>query len=156
MKRFNGVGILGSLAPGIFAMVPPPGTQRAIRVPGRTLSYQDIVEDANSIIIVWDNQIRLTFINDFGKQYLGYSDEEVLGKSLIGTILPETSPSGEKNLNVGKDILAHPEKYISNEGVNMKKNGELVKVLWSNKVIHDDNGNVVGGLSVGNVHQDFI
>jgi PAS domain S-box-containing protein len=156
MQRFNRIGIIGSLASGILAMVPPPGTQRAIRVPGRTLSYQDLVEDANSIILVWDNQVRFAFINDFGKKYFGYSEDELIGKSLIGTILPETDPSGEKNLEIGIDILAHPEKYVSNEGVNKKKNGELVKILWSNKVLYDDKGNAVGGLSVGNVHKGYI
>ncbi|WP_230742378.1 PAS domain-containing protein [Methanooceanicella nereidis] len=156
MNIFNGIVNDISDAFSILALAPPSGSQRTIKLPGRTLSYQDILENANSIIIVWDSQIRLTFINDFGKKYLGYSEDEVLGKSLIGTILPETSPSGGKNIKVGKDILAHPEQYISNEDVNMKKNGELVKVLWSNKVLYDDKGNVVGGLSVGNVHKDYI
>jgi two-component system cell cycle sensor histidine kinase/response regulator CckA len=154
MNRLNRTGIVVSFALAILAMVPPPGTQKTIRVPGRTLSYQDVVEDANSIILVWDNQTRITFINDFGKQYFGYSEDELLGKSVVGTLSPETSPSGLDKIKLAKDILAHPEQYVSYDDVNMKKNGELVKILWSNKVLYDDKGNAVGIISVGNVHKD--
>ena len=49
-----------------------------------------------------------------------------------------------------KDIVVHPEKYISNKNQNIKKNGERVDILWSNSAIRDKDGNVVEIISVGN------
>jgi len=138
-----------SLVPIILAMAPPASGQKVIRVADRTLSYRDIVEDANSIILVWDSQTRITYVNDFCKKYFGYAEGELIGKSFLGTILPETGPSGQKMATMGKDILAHPEQYVSASTMNRKKNGELAKIHWSNKVLYDDKGNAAGCIAVG-------
>jgi len=38
----------------------------------------------------------------------------------------------------------------------MKKNGDPVEALWSNKAIYDDKGNVVQVISVGNILKGCI
>ncbi len=48
-----------------------------------------------------------------------------------------------------KDIGAHPERYVSNENENIRRNGERVQVTWMNKAIYDEAGNVSEILCVG-------
>ena len=156
MKKFTGMIIVVSLALLMSVMMPPARGQEAIGLPEKALSCCDIVDQVNSIVIIMDNQTRLTYINNFGRQFFGYKDGEVLGKSIVGTLVPETSTSGQDLAALIKDIPAHPERYIANENENMKNNGERVRVLWSNKAIYDDNGNVAGVLCVGNVLKGYV
>src|SRR4030066_2491997 len=82
--------------------------------------------------------------------FFGYTEEEMLGCCVVGTILPETEASGRDLDFMIKDIGIHPEKYINNENENMRRNGERVWVAWANKAIRDGNGNVIEILCVGN------
>jgi len=110
-----------------------------------------ILDNVNSIVFIWDNQTRLTYMNPFGLKYFGFTRDELIGKSIVGTFVPKTSTSGKDLEHMIKDIVAHPENYVSNQNQNVKKNGERVEILWSNTAIKDKNGNVLEIISVGNV-----
>ena len=59
--------------------------------------YRELVQNANSIIIRLDTRGNLTFFNEFAQGFLGFTEEEILGKNSVGTIVPETDSAG-KNL----------------------------------------------------------
>lgn len=112
--------------------------------------YRELVENANSIILRFDKQGRVRFINQFAQDYFGFSENEIIGEHLLGTIVPEREYSGrDLNLMIN-DIIQHPERYKSNENENMKKNGERVWVAWTNRPIFNEKGECVEILSVGN------
>ncbi len=48
-----------------------------------------------------------------------------------------------------KGIGSHPERYVSNENENIRRNGERVRVTWMNRAIYDESGNVSEILCVG-------
>ena len=52
--------------------------------------YRELVENANSIILKWDKRGNITFFNEFAQRFFGYSENEIIGKSVIGTIVPAT------------------------------------------------------------------
>jgi len=112
--------------------------------------YRELVENANSIILKLDTCGNITFFNEFAQLYFGYQPGEILGKNVIGTIVPITESSGRDLSKLIKDICCHPERYINNENENMRSNGERVWVSWTNKAITDDHGNLIGILCVGN------
>jgi PAS domain S-box-containing protein len=112
--------------------------------------YRELVESANSIIIRTDRNGDVTFINGFGQRFLGYSEDEIIGKNALGTIIPESDSDGRDLEAMLDDLLRHPEEYRTNVHENMRKSGELVWVSWTNKAIYDDRGNMVGLLSIGN------
>jgi PAS domain S-box-containing protein len=58
------------------------------------LSYRGLVQSANTILPRWDLQGRVIFLNDFGLEFFGYPSDELLGRSVVGTIVPETETSG--------------------------------------------------------------
>ena len=62
----------------------------------------------------------------------------------MGTIVPANDSAGRDLAVMVDDLLRHPEKYRTNTNQNMRKNGELVWVSWTNKAISDEAGNLAG------------
>jgi two-component system sensor histidine kinase/response regulator len=112
--------------------------------------YRLLVQSANSIILRMDTRGNITFLNEFGQRFFGFSEEEILGKSAVGTIVPETETTGRNLAAMIQDIGKHPEKYVNNENENMRRNGERVWVAWTNKPIYSENGSIVETLCIGN------
>ncbi|HMK16287.1 MAG TPA: PAS domain S-box protein, partial [Methanomicrobiales archaeon] len=112
--------------------------------------YRDLVENANSIIFRSDRDGNITFFNDFAQKFFGFTAGEILGRNVIGTIVPESDSTGRDHVSMIRDIRVHPEKYRNNENENIKKDGERVWISWTNRAIFNEQGDFVELLSVGN------
>ncbi|MEN6474925.1 MAG: PAS domain S-box protein [Syntrophaceae bacterium] len=112
--------------------------------------HQELVQHANSMIISMDPDGRVLFFNEFAQKFFGFSEEEILGRSVVGTIVPEEESSGRDLDSMMKDIRTNPQKYINNENENIRRNGERVWVAWTNRAIRDASGNVTEILCIGN------
>lgn len=123
-------------------------TERALRT--SEARYRELVQNANSIILRMDRDGVVTFFNEFAQSFFGYSEDEIIGRSVVGTIVPETDTSGRDLAAMIEDIGRHPERYVNNENENMRSNGERVRVAWTNRAVHDENGNIVETLCIGN------
>ncbi len=113
------------------------------------LEYRTLVENANSAIIRWDAQGTITFFNEFAQRFFGYSEEEILGQSILGTILPPIDSQGNDLAAMLQDVIQHPEHHITHEHENMRRNGDRVWLEWTNKAFLDEQGNLISMLSVG-------
>ncbi|MEG4572673.1 PAS domain S-box protein [Microcoleus sp. N3A4] len=111
--------------------------------------YRQLVENANSIIVQLDSEGKITFFNEFGEAFFGYSEAEIIGKSAIGTIIPKTDLSESDLAAMIRDCLAQPEKYFQNEYENIRSNGERVWIAWKNQPLLDAKGNLAGLLCIG-------
>jgi PAS domain S-box-containing protein len=114
------------------------------------LKYRELVQNANSIILRMDSQGNVTFFNEFAQQFFGYTEDEILGKNVVGSIVPETDSELRNLAAMIRDIGLNPEKHASNENENMRKDGGRIWVSWTNKAIHDKDGNIIETLCVGN------
>jgi len=112
--------------------------------------YKNIVENANSIILLMDTTGRIVFLNKFGQRFFGYYEKDILGESVVGTIVSKKDVSGEDLVAMIKDIVENPEEHTINENENMRSNGERVRVLWTNKAIIDNEGKITEILCIGN------
>ncbi|HOK10145.1 MAG TPA: response regulator [Candidatus Hydrogenedens sp.] len=112
--------------------------------------FEALIQNVNSIILRMQPDGIITFINRFGEKFFMYDHGELLGKNVVGTIVPLTDSNQHNLRDMILDIGKNPQKYIKNENENMKKNGERVWISWSNKAIYDDNGNIIEILCVGN------
>jgi len=112
--------------------------------------YRKIVENANSIILLMDTKGNITFFNQYAQRFFGFYEKDIIGKSVVGTIVLEKDFSGRDLTDMIKDIVENPERHSVNENENVRSNGERVRVLWTNKAIIDDNGNIKEILSIGN------
>lgn len=111
--------------------------------------YRELVQNANSLIIRFDTQGRLTFFNEYAQQFFGYTEKEILGRNILDTILPPVNSFGHDIRWQIEDFLLYPEKYKTNELENQRRNGERVWVAWTNRPIRDSDGGIVEFLCVG-------
>jgi len=111
--------------------------------------YRELVESANSIILRWTCAGRITFLNEFGQRFFGYSTEEIHGRHVMGTIVPSTDDEGRDLRKLMDDICANPVAFEKNVNENMRRNGQRVWIAWTNKVVTDAKGQVVEIFSVG-------
>ncbi|MCS7338549.1 MAG: PAS domain S-box protein, partial [Verrucomicrobiae bacterium] len=111
--------------------------------------YRELVEHANSIILRWTPDGRVTFLNEYGQRFFGYTQEEILGKHVVGTITPEIETGGRDLRTLMDKICANPTAFERNVNENMRRNGERVWIAWTNKVVTDKHGRIVEILSIG-------
>ena len=111
--------------------------------------YRELAQSSNSIILKYDQNFNFAFINKFAQEFFGFSEEELIGKCSIGTILPETDSTGRNLKNLIDEVFSSPEEFADNENENSCKNGERVWVAWRNKGIYDDDGKLSGMLCTG-------
>jgi PAS domain S-box-containing protein len=111
--------------------------------------YRELVENANSIILKMDLAGTVTFFNEYAERFFGFSRDEILGKNVVGTIVPPAESSGRDLQLMIARLLSHTEEYQSNENENITRDGRRVWIHWSNRTIPDEQGNPVGVLSIG-------
>ncbi|RJX32036.1 MAG: response regulator [Oxalobacter sp.] len=111
--------------------------------------YRELVENANSIILRWTRDGHITFINEFGQKFFGYTEAELLGCHVIGTIVPPSESGGRNLQRLMEQVLVDPEAFEHNVNENMRRNGERVWISWTNKIVHDAQGQVAEIMSIG-------
>lgn len=111
--------------------------------------YRQLVESANSIVIRWDTEGILRFVNSYALRYFGYSYDEMIGKDVM-MLVPQTDSMGTDLGELAHDILANPLKFEQFENENIRKNGEHVWVSWTNRAITGEDGKVMEILAIGN------
>jgi hypothetical protein len=111
--------------------------------------YRLIVQSVNSIILCMDMDGTVLFINDFALGFFGYRADELLGKNVVGTIVPQTDTAGRDLAAMISDIGRHPEQYVKNENENICRSGRRVWVSWTNKAVYSPEGELREILCVG-------
>ena len=100
--------------------------------------YQPLFEITHSIVLRWDTKGTIKYVNEYGAQFFGYQVSELEGKSVM-ILVPEKDTRGSDLTQLANDILHNPQNYINYVNDNVKKNGEIVHVAWTNKAIISDN-----------------
>ena len=112
--------------------------------------YRALVESANSVIIRSAPDGTIRFINEYAQEFFGYTASEIIGKDLVGTIVPAIESTGKDLEAKIRDLVAHPENYAASENENIRKDGSRVWIAWTNRPLRDDQGNLTEILSIGN------
>ncbi len=129
---------------------------------GKTLKrheeeYQKLVEGANSVILRIDTDGNILFLNTYGLKFFGFTREEVIGKNMRGTILPELESSGRDLSHLIRTISENPAQYATHENENLRKDGSRAWILWTNRAVRDENGGIREIFCIGNditVHKE--
>jgi PAS domain S-box-containing protein len=122
-------------------------TERALRESEQ--KYRELVQYANSIILRWTRDGKLTFMNEFGLKFFGYSAEELVGQHVVGTIVPETDSTKRDLRTLMEQILADPVAYEQNTNENICRDGRRVWIAWTNKTVRDEHGVIREVSSIG-------
>ncbi len=111
--------------------------------------YRELVENANVIIMRVNLQGQVTFFNEYAQQFFGYQEAEIVGRPLVGVIIPETDADGRSLDALTGDICNQPENPLGFETQLQKIHGELSWVGWILKAVRDEGGEVREILWVG-------
>ncbi len=116
---------------------------------GSEAKYRELVEHANSIILRWSRDGRITFMNGFGLRFFGYTSEELLGRHVVGSIVPERDSAGADLRGLMERICADPVAFETNQNENLLRDGRRVWVAWTNRIVRDGSGRIEEIQSVG-------
>lgn len=100
----------------------------------------EIIEYAGSIILLLDKSGKIVFANEFACEFFGYTKEELLGQSALGTIIPPVDSTGCHQTSFIDAIFQNPAQYATHENENLKKDKSKVWILWTNRLVLDKKG----------------
>ena len=112
--------------------------------------YREVLQNTQSIIIRMDTQGNITFFNHFALSFFDYTSDEVIGKNVIGTIVPQKTRTGHDLSMMANDLGFNAEGYAVNVSENVRRNGDRVWIAWINKAIRDEKGHIIEILCIGN------
>ena len=110
--------------------------------------YRELVQNANSAIIQWNRNRKITLFNEYAQQFFGYLADEMLGKQ-VDILLPQGQSDEANPAEMIQDMVNDPQRYANNINENVCKDGRRVWMAWTNKPIYDENGQVSEILAVG-------
>ncbi|HPM26433.1 MAG TPA: PAS domain S-box protein, partial [Methanothrix sp.] len=142
------VSVLMTIAGAIGGSIDRWQTQAALAQSEK--KYRELVESANSIILRLDVVGNITFINKFAEEFFGYAREEILGRNVVGTIVPPIDSDNRDLQNMIADLTRDPSRFASNVNENMRSNGERVWISWTNRAVRNETGETVEVLCIGN------
>jgi PAS domain S-box-containing protein len=111
--------------------------------------YRTLVQSANSIILRTKPGGEIIFMNEFGQRFFEYPYQEIIGKNVFDTIMPERDDEGRRIPEKYTDFEDHPELFATVENLNRTRSGKLAYLAWTNRPLYDDQGNIVEILSIG-------
>ena len=110
--------------------------------------YRELVQNANSAIVRWRHDGTITFFNEYAQDFFGYCNEEIIGRH-VNILLPQQESDGDDLASLLQDIVDHPQRYVNHTNENICRDGRHVWMVWTNRAIFDQNGNVAEVLAVG-------
>jgi PAS domain S-box-containing protein len=130
---------LGSAAVGALEVkqvrIEKELAERAIRESEQR--YRELVENIGDIIYVTDEQGRFTFLNSAAEQFIGYSRDEVLGRSFADFLTPESLEAAVRvfrRQRAGEDVGVFELDFYDRDGV-IKTVETREKLVWKGKRI---------------------
>jgi PAS domain S-box-containing protein len=143
----NDVDLVAYLADIAFELAVQKKIEEALKESER--KYRELVETANSIILGMDPLGQITFINEFGQQFFEYKEEELTGKHVVGTIVPEVESTGRDLVALMKQLCGDPESLEKNLNENMTLDGRRYWIEWTNKALRTPDGTLKSILCIG-------
>jgi polar amino acid transport system substrate-binding protein len=107
------------------------------------------LENVSSVILRWTPDSVIRSINAYGASLFGFTQDELEGKSLFGTIVREIEEAHKGIEDLVNNIVKNPEAYNSLEGQNCNSEGYDLWMSWSNNAILNDDGSLKEILAVG-------
>ena len=96
--------------------------------------------DTKSLFLRIDKDGYVISVNDYAIEFFGYTADELVGKNVVGTLIPPKDSHGQSQANLIERIKNNPRLYMDNETENTCKGGKHVWISWTNRIIYDADG----------------
>lgn len=110
---------------------------------------KNYLDTSETIMVSLDITGHITMLNRYGLGFLGYSEEEILGKNWFESVLSQPEGMNEVYPVFLQIVSGNLEsvKYFENDVVT--KLGKCRRIAWRNEYQLDVNGRIIGTLSSG-------
>ncbi len=107
---------------------------------------ENLLETANSIIVVLDTNGNILLFNKHAEIITGYKKEEVIGKNWFELFTKKQEQNTHK---VFAGILKQMKKFSTYNNTILCKDGSEKIIIWHNTVLKTDDNEITGVLSIG-------
>ncbi len=109
---------------------------------------QTLFDLANTFFVFIDRHEKVERINRKGLELLGYEEQEVIGKNWFDSFIPESMRPQLRNVytSLMEGKLKDFEFYENSIRI---KSGELREISWRNAIMKDEDGRILGVVSIG-------
>ena len=141
LQKETGTGQYAVLANRIENAVEQYRTKHEIEASQKRLSL--FIEQSPLGVLEYDEDFEIVRLNERGEEILGYTEAELRGHTWE-TLVTEGS---YENVDAVTDELAAAEGGYHSVDENVRKDGEKIVCEWHNRVVTDDDGEVVAVFS---------
>ena len=141
LQKGTGTGQYAVLANRIENAVEQYRTKREIEASEKRLSL--FIEQSPLGVLEYDEDFRIVRLNERGEEILGYTEAELRGHTWEKLVTEESY----ENVDRITDELADAEGGYHSVDENVRKDGERIVCEWHNRVVTDDDGEVVAVFS---------
>ncbi len=107
--------------------------------------FRNVYGTAPLAFVVWDVDTRVTDWNKKAEEVFGWSKEEAFHRNFLDFLIPEKDRPHVERL-VDRLIKSDLPSHSIND--NLTKHGQTITCEWNNSPLHDDDGNIVGAMSL--------
>jgi two-component system, OmpR family, phosphate regulon sensor histidine kinase PhoR len=106
--------------------------------------FRELLGNIKLLSLMLDSNGHVVYLNDYACDLLGYSPQEALGKNWINGFIPDHDMRNEMFKQFKEETIP-----INFEGYIVSKSGEKRLVRWTNTILRDPEGKLVGTASIG-------
>lgn len=106
----------------------------------------EMTDTPNRIIIRIRPDGIITCINPCAERLFGYASSDVVGKNIVGTLIPD---GGDLESFI-RDVGNNSRQYMTGENESVTRDGKRVWIEWTNRKFTDDAGGITEIVCVGN------
>lgn len=108
--------------------------------------WKNLVDNAKMLVFGLDNHGRINFVNPHFLHCTGYTEEEIIGRSLVDIA---REPEKEELGNRIQKVLEEGDLPVRTYRALVTKNGQNRNIHWAHVLLRDPDGTISGTLSIG-------
>jgi len=109
--------------------------------------FREVLEKVDLLAATIDAEGRIIFCNDFLLALTGRQGEEVLGKNWFHIFVGEEQR--EAQVKAHREFMSQGEIPLHRENEIVKRDGSALLIRWTNTLLHDLYGKVIGATGIG-------
>jgi PAS domain S-box-containing protein len=133
----------------VRALADEPSSTSGQQKPSQPDRCQFLMDKVSGIILSLNPEGSITSLNHYGRAFFGYSNDEIVGRPVLGTLTPFSGFDGRDLASFLDGLKRDPNRYAFSVNQNQLRSGQKVWIFWANKGIYDDQGQLQEVLSVG-------
>lgn len=99
--------------------------------------YRNLIQGTDVVIMIVNAETQITFVNEYGLAFFGFSEQELLNRSLFDTIAPALERSEGSRPEAFARFKGKPGARRQNIQENMTRSGRHVWLDWTNHELQD-------------------